>query len=544
MPPAVRTHRPRRTAVSTALVLVVLGLSAPQVSARPDEVAQVSAQHHALAVAPAITEAIATTGSAPVLVALADGVPHTAPLDELARAAATAQAAVLADLAPGDFAMSHRYSHLPMLAGRVTEAGLARLRAHPRVRAIDEDVWLRPLAPPAAPAAAPPALAESVPSVGADLVHSRYGITGEGVAVAVLDTGIDNDHADFEGAIVDQQCFSANSKSCVSASGRGTARSDNAEDEQGHGTLVSGIILGRGRVAPTGMAPEAKLVAVRVFRDQGGAPTGDIVDGLNWVLQRQHIHNIRVVNMSLGGGAALGNQCDDQYAGVKDMFQRLVARGVTIFVATGNGGNSDRVAFPACISNSIAVGSTWDARLRMERPDCHGKTEVGPMDITCYTDRGRAMDLVAPGSVIVSSQMGGGKNGDGPTAGGHGTSFASPSAAGVAALLLQADPELDPRDVERILLATGDTVIHPESGAEVPRVNALRAVESVLPATPTPPATDTPLPPTVTPTPEASPTDLPTTAPPTASPTATLVPTPQPGPAIFLPLLGRRHSMP
>lgn len=467
-----------------------------------------------------VVESIARSGWADVLVDLADGVTATAPLAALAADAAEAQADLLADLAPGDFVLSQRYEYFSLVAGRVSASGLAKLQAHPRVVAIDENVWVYPLAPNAARLA----LAESVPSVGADKVQAM-GIRGQGIGVAVLDTGIDTDHEDLKNAIVDQQCFSSGTRSCAPG---GLPRSASGEDEQGHGTAVSSIVLGRGKVAPIGMAPEAMLIGVRVFRDQGGAPTQDIVAGLNWVVGKQSAHNIRVVNMSLGGGAAIGTNCDDQYSSVKSVFQTLLSRNVVTIVATGNGGNTDRVAFPACVSNSTGVGSTYDTELELSRPDCHGKTLVGPLDITCYTDRGRAMDIVAPGSIIVTSRIGGGATGSGPTAGGHGTSYASPTVAGVAALLLSADPKIHARDIERILKNTGDSLPHPESGIEVKRVNAWKAVLSVLPQTPTPRVTETATPtatsppPTVTPTPEVAATETATATPEaTAEPSAT-----------------------
>jgi subtilisin family serine protease len=441
-----------------------------------------------LAVYPAVTDSIARTGWASVLVGLHTAVPADAPLAELEDGLSTVQDQVLDSLSTADFVLKYKYDYVPVIAGRVSASGLAKLRANPFVASVDDDVWVYPAAEPAARAR----LAESVPSIRADEAHA-LGVKGQGVGVAVVDTGIDNEHPDLADAIVDQACFSSGTRSCAPG---GLPRSDNAQDEHGHGTGVSGIVLGRGAVAPVGVAPEAKLIGVRVFRDQGGAPTSDIVDGLTWVIGKQSTHNIRVVNMSLGSGAAIGVNCDGQFASVKQVFQSLVSRKIAIFVATGNGGNPDRVAFPACISNSTGVGSTWDAELQLGSPDCHGQTRVGPFDITCYTDRGRAMDLLAPGSVIVAPRLGGGS-----TNGGHGTSYASPHAAGVAALVFSAKPDILARDIEGILQRTGDVVIHPESGDEVMRVNALSAVLSVLPATPTAtPGEVEPTPPTATPT--------------------------------------------
>lgn len=448
----------------------------------------------------AVTDAIHALGRANVLIAVRDGVADTAPLPEIAEAVARAQAAILADLRPGEFELVSRPKLLPVMSGFVTAEGLATLRDHPRVVAVEDNIILKPL------------LKESIPTIKADLVHKRYEITGKGIGVAVLDTGIDTDHPDLADGLVDQKCFSSGSRSCAP---NNLPKSDSAEDEQGHGTAVSGIVASRGRVSGVGVAPGASIIAVRVFRDQGGAPTNDIVDGLDWVLSRRQAHNIRVVNMSLGGGASLGVNCDNQYASVKQSFQRLVANGIAIFVATGNDGQPDRVSFPACISNSIAVGATFDTNYA-SAPYCPSMGAVTPLSIACFTNRGRAMDLLAPGILITHPKMGGGLDS------GAGTSYASPMAAGVAALMFEANPNLRPADVERFLKDTGTPVKHPESGIEIPLVNALAAVEAVLPATPTPSRTATaaPVTPTATrPAPSATATGVPVT--PTESPTDT-----------------------
>ena len=114
---------------------------------------------------------------------------------------------------------------------------------------------------------------------------------------------------------------------------------------------------------------------------------------------------------------------------MKEAFRRLVARNVAIFVATGNNGFPSEVSSPACISNSIAVGATYDAEYATGGGFCPQQRDVTPLTIACFTNRGRAMDLLAPGLLISSSAVGGGV-----TKPGAGTSYASPMAAGVAAL--------------------------------------------------------------------------------------------------------------
>jgi len=490
----------------------------PAVPPRPDPgAARVSAT---------VLDAIARSGRAEVVVTLRDGVAPSAPDSVMARAAASAQAAVLASLAPGEFKLVSRPTLLPIVAGTVSGRGLVTLASHPLVAAVERDELYRPLLAPR--------LAEAVPSVRADVVLARYGISGDGVTVAVLDTGIDNNHPDFEGKILAQHCYASATRSCAPS---GTGESDNAQDEYGHGTAVSGIILSPGRVSSPGVAPGADLVAVRVFRDTGTAATRDIISGLDFVMRHQAQYKIRVVNMSLGGGAGRGVNCDDQNVAMKQAFARLMARKVTIFVATGNNGFPDEVSSPACISNSIAVGATYDTEAATGAPYCRSQTNVTPLTIACFTNRGRAMDLLAPGLFISSSRLGGGV-----TKPGAGTSFAAPMAAGVAALVLEADSSLRPSEVERVLQNTGRPVQHPEDeNMTFPLVDALAAIEAIVPSTPEPSATPTLKPATATATtgvPTATATPSPTTGTPGATATAGTSPPEEPL-RIYLPVARR-----
>jgi subtilisin family serine protease len=500
------------------------------------------------AVSGEVLRSVAATGRAEVLVLLRDLTDDAAPTSALESAAAAVRDRTLDDLAPTGFVERTRYEALPILAGTVDQQALDVLSAHPLVVSVEEDGWMVPIArsvPTGDRSRQVQGLTEAVKVVGADVVRRQYGLTGKGVTVAVLDTGIDNEHADFEGRIVDQYCYSS-SRSCGA---NDVAEAPDAQDEAGHGTAVTGIIASAGAVSPVGVAPEASIVAVRVFQDGGGASTSDIIKGLDFVLRKQAEHQIRIVNMSLGGGSGRGVNCDDQNRSMKEAFQRLVARQVTIFVATGNDGIPDEVSSPACISNSTAVGATYDGEFENGGRYCPDQKDVTSLTIACFTNRGRAMDILAPGLFIRSSRLGGGV-----TSAGAGTSYASPMAAGVAALLLQADAELRPSEVERTLQTTGRTVKHLENDDTFPLVDALRAVEAVLPATPTalattaPPATPTRQPtPTRTPsggseTP-VTPTEPPTvevTASATVRVTATATPRATPGDEgarLFLPAL-------
>lgn len=463
-----------------------------------------------------VKAAVDRDGTADVIVLLRDGMEQDADVDALSSAADSVQDALLSSFPAGQFTLRTRYDTLPILAGSVTAWGLAALENHPLVIAVEEDAIMKPIRVqrPDTDVAAGLSLVEAVPVVAADYVHDHYGITGEGVTVAVLDTGIDNEHPDFTDKILDQYCY-ASSRSCPPTD---IVEGPSAQDEYGHGTAVSGIILSNGTNSRAGVAPGANLVAVRVFKDGGGASTSDIIKGLDFVLRKQHPLDIRVVNMSLGAGASRGNNCDDQQQATKEAFGRLVARQVIIFVATGNDGLPSQVSSPACISNSTAVGATYDTEAPNGGAWCPSQRDVTPLTIACFTNRGRAMDLLAPGIFIETSKLGGGV-----TKPGAGTSYAAPMAAGVAALVLQADPDMRPSDVVRLLQRTGTEVKHLENDDTFSLVNARRAIESILPGTPVPSPTSLP---TATPTPE--PTDEPTstsTTDPAATASATTPPT-------------------
>lgn len=90
----------------------------------------------------------------------------------------------------------------------------------------------------------------------------KMGLSGQGVTVAIIDTGVDTAHTDLAGAVVDEACFAAN-RGCPNGAsqqfGAGAARDDN-----GHGTHVAGIIAGRGKTAPEGLAPNARIIAIKV----------------------------------------------------------------------------------------------------------------------------------------------------------------------------------------------------------------------------------------------------------------------------------------
>ncbi|MFE5946953.1 S8 family serine peptidase [Streptomyces sp. NPDC056480] len=355
------------------------------------------------------------------------------------------------------------YDSLPLVTLRVDEAGLQQLNADPNVVDVSEDV---PVAP---------ALDESTHTIGSDRTFAA-GKTGAGTTVAVLDTGIDVDHPFLSGRVTGEACFSvtdANAGStslCPDGTGEQTGPGS-ADVETGpcatmgavcaHGTHVAGIVAGDGTGldgAPRrGVAPDANVLAIQVFSkftsDErcGGAGkspcvlsfTSSQVKALEKVLALKRAGtDIVAANMSLGSGRWTSSCFTDAR---KAIIDNLLAEGVATVVAAGNNGYAEAVNAPGCVPSALTVGSTTDDD-----------------QLSSFTNRGALLDLLAPGTGIVSSVPGGG------FAAKDGTSMAAPHVAGALAVLRQSFPEKSVTELEALLLESGEALTY--AGAVTPRI--------------------------------------------------------------------------
>ncbi len=391
------------------------------------------------------------------------------------------QQRVLDSLAPGTFRLQWRYASVSGFAGFASPAAVAALRRHREVESIHLD---RPVHA---------SLAEGGALIGANVAHA-LGFTGAGVNVAVLDTGIDTNHPDLADDLVAEQCFCDAHPSPVLGAccpGGGFVRSGpgSAEDDNGHGTGVSGIITSGGAVAPVGVAPDAGIVAVKVLSAGGGGQESNIDMGLDWVLTHHASLGIRVVNLSLGDGGEHNDPTSPPCAGdpTATAIASLAAAGVAVFVASGNEGHDDGISSPACVADAISVGGVYDASLGnvgwcgnapCTQPLCTDAT--APDVFVCHSNSDEILDLLAPDWRTTTSALGGG------TANFGGTSAASPYAAGEAALLLQADPALSPAAIRNLLGAHGPLVVNPDNGLAFRRSDVAAALATLAPPIPVP----------------------------------------------------------
>ncbi|EDN69260.1 Peptidase S8 and S53, subtilisin, kexin, sedolisin [Beggiatoa sp. PS] len=438
---------------------------------------------------PQVQDKITNTGQAPVIISLYDPVPLDAPsassCDSLSRlsanrnciigrvdAVALVQEYVLSQLPINSLTLKHRYSHVPALAGTITQAALDILANHPQVFSVNlDDIDTIQLA-------------ESVPLIQADSVHQMTStpFTGNGITVAVIDTGIDTDHPD----LADSYCWTTLSLPIAACPPTNTANESNsAEDDQGHGTHVSGIITAKGSVAPKGTAPDAQIVAVKVCNASGSCPVSDAIKGLDWLLENITTQPIQIVNLSLASTTIetlYQDICDTANQAYADAVNLLVTQGVTVFAASGNKGCYNRIGRPACLSNTIAIGATYDSNVTSKvwgtNKECQKDSQSACIDtstadqIGCFSNSNYLLDILAPGAMITSSKF------DGTTDVKGGTSQASPMAAGVAALMLEANSSLTPNCIKNIMQQTGVNILDSRNNLSFPRIDALLAVEA------------------------------------------------------------------
>jgi len=357
--------------------------------------------------------------------------------------------------------VQRRFTSLPGFVARVNGAQLAALTADPRVASVEADQLGHAKTD------------EAAALTGARSVTSELGLTGRGVRVVLLDTGVDRTHPDLDGGLVLEKCFVLGG--CPPMN---TDEGDFAPEGTGHGTHVAGILTSDGRVAPKGVAPDSEFITIRVFNSQSVGRVSDWVAALDWVLSVHEAQRLRLVNMSLGTDTSFPGACDADQPALSEAVGRLRDAGVALFASAGNEAVSDGLNAPACVAGVISVGAVYDSELGRE-PD-NGTYASGCFDenadagsVVCFSNSSAGLDLLAPGSRIRSSNPGGSVGER------RGTSQASPHAAAIAALMLELDPRLTPDQLERILVTSGVPTLDPKNARITPRVNALAALQTV-----------------------------------------------------------------
>ncbi len=356
----------------------------------------------------------------------------------------------------------HTYRTVPHLAMEIGADALAELEAAgPDVNRVLEDRLVRPL------------LAESVPLIGADVAWAN-GLTGTGIVVAVLDTGVDKDHPFLAGKVVEEACYSSrpgaggdcpNGQETQIGPGAGVPCTFDPSSCD-HGTHVAGIAAGSG-TSFSGVAKGAQLISVQVFHGSttecvpflepvpcARAFESDIGAGLERVYELRSQYTIAAVNLSLGGGS-FGSFCDSNFPQFTAHIANLRSVGIATVAAAGNSGNPSALTFPACISSAVSVGATTKAD-----------------KLASFSNNASFLSLLAPGVSINSSVPGGGFEVF------DGTSMAAPHVSGAWALMKQATPGGSVDDILGPLQQTGKPIPDTRSATPFskPRINMVGAL--------------------------------------------------------------------
>ncbi len=231
------------------------------------------------------------------------------------------------------------------------------------------------------------------------------GITGEGVLVAVVDSGVDASHPDLKGRVERGYDF--------------VEDDEDTSDAYGHGTHVAGIIAAAGDNGEgiAGLAWRARVLPVRVLDGSGYGYYSDIIAGIRYAAD----HGARIINLSLGGGA--------QSQALQEAVDYARSKGCLLVAAAGNSG-LESLSYPAACEGVVGVGAA--------------DTDDRPAS---FSNRGDALDLIAPGVAIYSAYVGN------RYASLSGTSMAAPQVSGALALLLSREPGLGVSQAEARLTA-------------------------------------------------------------------------------------------
>lgn len=271
----------------------------------------------------------------------------------------------------------------------------------------------------------------------------RSNIYGQGIRVAILDTGI-TPHPDF-----------VKRRNRIIAFYDAVNGRREMYDDNGHGTHVAGILAGDGCASKgvyTGVAPQCDIVAVKVLNQRGNGEIANVINGLKWVIEHKEQLRIRIVNISVGTTSRIMmNEDSELIHAVNEVWDA----GIVVVVAAGNGGPKPKTVGAPGISRKVITVGASDDDIAV---DLSGK------NMRNYSGRGptycciKKPDIVAPGSNIVSCNVL--KRYNNPfgikipaSAPNYyvtksGTSMSTPMVSGAVALLLSAHPEMSPKEVK------------------------------------------------------------------------------------------------
>ncbi|RPF53386.1 S8 family peptidase [Aquisalibacillus elongatus] len=295
----------------------------------------------------------------------------------------------------------HEFNSLPVVTLELTKKQAKGLQNHPQIKYVEENAEAQAFSQDTP---------WGIPHVQGTEAQDN-GHTGEGVKVAVLDSGIDASHEDLN-----------------VADGYSSVDDSPFTDENGHGTHVAGTVAAQDNdVGVVGVAPDASLYAVKVLDEDGSGSYSGIAEGIEWAVE----NDADVINMSLGGST--------DSSVLEEFVDLAYEEGVLVVAAAGNdgnrGGNNDTVGYPAKYDSAVAVAAVDQNNNR-----------------ATFSSTGSAVELSAPGVSVLSTVPGNDYDSY------DGTSMASPHVAGVAAQVWAEKPDLSNVELRNLLQDTAQNL--------------------------------------------------------------------------------------
>lgn len=317
--------------------------------------------------------------------------------------------------------------------------------------------------------------------------RQTFSVSGTGLTVAVLDTGLRTTHVDFAGRVRAQRNFTSDN----------SGDENNAADGNGHGTNVGGIIVANG--VHVGIAPNAGIVPLKVLSNTGGGSFDAVDLALQWVLDNRTIFNITAVSLSLGDES---NETDDtphEGSDTQRLIRELRDVNVPVVVAAGNDYfrfKQQGMGFPAILRETVSVSAVFDANeggfsyASGAEAFSTGANRITPFAQRLHQDVNgdTRTDIFAPGAPVTSS----GNDTDVGESVQQGTSQATPVTTGVILLMqeffFRTTGRMPTVDTLVTCLRNGGVLTNdgddeddnvPHTGKDFLRVDALSALEAV-----------------------------------------------------------------
>ncbi|MCT8139173.1 S8 family peptidase [Anaerobacillus sp. CMMVII] len=323
----------------------------------------------------------------------------------------------------------HSLSSIKMITGRYSKATIQSLQRHQQVKFICYDHSVQAL------------LDKATPAIGAHNVHRQQGITGKGVGIAVLDTGV-YPHVDL-----------------TRPTNRIVAFKDlinnrlQPYDDNGHGTHVAGCAAGNGISSGgtyLGPAPDANIIGVKVLNDQGSGSISTVIAGIDWVIENRDRYRIRIINLSLGTRPTTSYRNDP----LTQACRKAWRNGIVVVASAGNTGPNGSIVTPGIEPSIITVGASDN-----------NSNDISDHRLASFSSRPPTVDtlikpdVIVPGQNITSLLAPNSTLSDRDLQANNylqlsGTSMSAGICSGAIALLNEAYPSLSPEVIKTLLKET------------------------------------------------------------------------------------------